>query len=193
MMKNKILISHDRYLYHALEEFVPELQYLNINGSNPVNIDALWQGDSCFLLVDNRVPFYFIEKFRALLIDKKIKVDVTVLEMKGAIYFRKGYEHYKKIDMRGGVSACRDVITASLCGDDFSEMKNFSWQKRFIRGVDLELMRLTQDGVSIAFIAEQFRMSVKRVYFHRERFYRDLGFDSYNQACIFVIHNGLLN
>ena len=192
-MNSKILISHDRFLYHALEELIPNLQHMSVDCIDGLDMDAFWQGDECYLLVDNRMPFNFVEKVRALLLDKKVKVELIVLEMKGAIYFRKGYEKYKKIDMRGGISVCQDVIAACLHGGNFSEIKNIAWQKRFIRGIDLELMRLIQAGESLALIAKQFRMPVKRVYFHRERFYRDLGFESYNQACIFIIHNGLLD
>jgi hypothetical protein len=62
----------------------------------------------------------------------------------------------------------------------------------YLDHLDKELFRMGLEGFDIQKMSKQYKCSDKRMYFRREQIYKNLGFDSFNKACVFVLQNNMV-
>ncbi|MFP2693929.1 hypothetical protein ACLETS_23165 [Enterobacter ludwigii] len=188
-MVEKILISKDNYLFGALKEFIRDLNFFNNESTYSFIEDFSFNGKNLCVLVDNRVPFIFVKKFMFFLMELGYKVKIIVLVMREVAFYKKGFHRIEIFDMRREFNSCANSIISSI--EKTMQMKKITGFMSMpnINELDLDIFELSKSGMDIREISSRLNMPVKRIYFHRERLYKGMGFSNYHQSSIFMLRN----
>jgi hypothetical protein len=185
-----LILTKDRYLFQALNALINGVQWVRDSERSDF-IDELYQGEYR-ILIDNRIPYIEYENLRSHLNKNNSGVDCILLEMRNAIYFRQGYRYIKKIKMTYSVKELARALQSK-----FRERKYFPNDKQksircYLTNLDKKMIIMAINGVHTKNIGKVCKCSDTQLYYRRGKMYRMLGMVSYNQACVFILQNKLV-
>jgi hypothetical protein len=185
-----VIITHDYYLFLALRMIISELHWVRPDLCNVC--PAYDFNDECCLIVDSRIPFSCFEKIRGHLNTYQLGKDCILLEMRRCFLFSRGYRHIKRVRMALSFDEVKKTLMTKISERMFFPSEKMPKLSTYLSHLDKELFRMGLKGFDIQKMSEKYNCSDKRMYFRREQIYKNLGFDSFNKACVFVLQNNMV-
>jgi|GEM_PF-2273347 hypothetical protein len=186
-----LLLTQDAFLYIALSNILPGLKWVQ-TFSQSKNIIPRVAERFC-ILVDNRTPYIDFEMICEQFNKSHTGGDCILLELRHGPYLKKGFDKIKKIDMRLNTKAVEQALSARMCEKKYFPPENVRKIESYLNESHYIIMSMGLEGMSIRRIAEIFECPNNQLYIYREQLYKDLGFNSFNAACVFLLQNKLLS
>ena len=185
-----LIITHDYYLVLALRLIISELHWAHPEKCNEcLTCDF---NEECCLIVDSRIPFSCFEKIRGHLNKHQLGKDCILLEMRRGFLFSRGYRHIKRVRMELGFEEVRKILLKRISDERFFPTERVPKLSTYLSHLDKELFRMGLRGLDVQRMSREYSCSDKSLYFRREQIYKNLGFDSFNKACLFVLQNNMV-
>jgi len=185
-----VIITHDCYLVLALRLIINELYWVRPELCN--DYPTCDFNDECCLIVDSRIPFSFFEKICDHLNTYQRGKDCILLEMKRGFLFSRGYRHIKRVKMALSFDELKKALLTKINEKSFFPSEKMAKLSTYLSHMDKELFRMGLQGLHMQEMSKEYNCSDKRMYFRREQIYKNLGFDSFNKACVFVLQNNMI-
>ena len=186
MATTMLLVTQDRYLFQGIKVFYPDIMQLH-------SIERmLFEGDAdeFSVLIDSRAPLSF---YKHLILDAaqaKKRICCIVLDMR----HREG--HLLSLNWFLNMSPIPENMTALFTL--FLEVKGKRLTKAWLRNLRLSsyekmMIRRLNTGKAMGEIASELNTSVKSLYRKRIELYERYGLDNFNEVCLFIFKNSLLD
>ena len=186
-----VIVTNDYYLFLAMRLIVSELHWLRPERCNEYPTCDF--DDECCLIVDSRIPFSCFEKIREHLNTYQLGKDCILLEMRRGFLFRRGYRQIKRVRMTLDFEEMKKTLLKKISERSFFPSERVPKLSTYLSHLDKELFRMGLEGFDIHEMSKEYNCSDKRMYFRREQIYKNLGFDSFNKACVFVLQNNMVD
>lgn len=185
MATSMILVTQDYYLFQGVKNFFPDIIQLDSSGKTILDNEV----DEVSLLVDSRSPLCHYDYLVMEAAQSRKRICCIVLDM------RHREEHLLSLKSFLNMSLS-PADMATLFGL-FLEMKSKRLTKEWFDDLRLSLseqlmLRLLGAGMTMEEVAVNLNTSVKSLYRKRTALYERLGLDNFNEACLFIFRNKLL-
>jgi DNA-binding CsgD family transcriptional regulator len=181
-----LLVTQDRYLFQGIKSFFPDIVLLHSTEGEIFDSD----GNEYSVLVDSRAPLCLSEYLMLSTASHGKRVSGIVLEMR----YREAHllnlkwcmdMAMARTDMAAMFGLFLETKGNRLTREWFDEIR-LSEQER-------QMLILLREGKSMEEAAEALALSVKSLYRKRIELYERLGLSNFNEACLFIFKNGLLD
>lgn len=181
-----LLVTQDHYLYQGIKKFFPDIALMH--SIDPGILDG--NRDEYSVLVDSRAPLRLSEYLIFDAAGAGKRISCIVLEMRHRETHQQSLKWCMDMslactDMAAMFSLFLDVKGNRLTREWFYEIR-LSEQER-------AMIVLLRDGKSMEQVAGALSLSVKSLYRKRIELYERLGLFNFNEACLFIFKNGLLD
>lgn len=182
-----LLITQDYYLFQGVKVFYPDIiQLYSINRT-------LFAGDAdeYSALIDSRAPLHFYEH---LMLDAALtrkRISCIVLDM------RHREEHLLSLNFLLNMSSMSTDTDIAALFTLFLELNSKRLTKEWLQNLRLNMqekviLQRLNAGMTMDEVAAELNTSVKSLYRKRIELYERLGLDNFNEACLFIFKNKLL-
>lgn len=186
MANSMILVTQDHYLFQGVKNFFPDIIQLDSSGKAILDNEV----DELSLLVDSRSPLCHYDYLVMEAAQSRKRICCIVLDM------RHREEHLLSLKSFLNMSLS-PADMATLFGL-FLEMKSNRLTKEWFDNLRLSMteqlmLRFLGAGMTMEEVAVNLNTSLKSLYRKRTALYERLGLDNFNEACLFIFKNKLLD
>ncbi len=185
MATTMFLVTQDHYLFEGVKVFFPDIIQLHSIAHKIFESDV----EEFSVLVDSRAPLHFYDYLIPGAAEKGKRICCIVLDM------RHREEHLLSLKWFLNMSLTpTDMANLfSLFLDVKSKRLTREWLRNFsLKPQEHMTLTLLRAGMTMEQIAEVLNTSVKSLYRKRIELYERLGLANFNEACLFIFKNRLL-
>lgn len=180
-----LLVTQDHYLFQGIKIFFPDIIQLSSVDRTIFDRGA----DEFSILIDSRSPLCFYEYLILDAIKARKRICCIILDM------RHRDEHLLSSRWFWNISLTPSDMATLF--NLFLDVKSKRLTREWFRNLRLSaqehiMLRQLKAGITMEEIADELNTSVKSLYRKRIELYERLGLANFNEACLFIFRNKLL-
>ncbi len=180
------LVTQDHFLFQGIKSFFPDIVLLHSIDRGIFDSSS----DEYSVLVDSRSPLCLSEYLMFDAANAGKRISCIILEMRNRETHQLSLKWcldmaLARTDMAAMFGLFLDVKGNRLTKEWFNEIR-LSEQERM-------MLLLLREGRTMEEVAVALELSVKSLYRKRIELYERLGLSNFNEACLFIFKNGLLD
>lgn len=182
-----LLVTQDIYLSRGMREFFPELIWLKSIDRSIFDSDI----NEYFVLIDSRVPLWLYDYLICDAARMRKIVLCIMLDMRNQ--GQKSQLLTLKF-MRTSLASLDMVSLFRLLADINGKVFNTVWLNELrLSTYEIKLLQLLKNGMTMEEAARELDISAKGLYRMRTELCERLRVENFNEACLFVFKNKLLD
>ncbi|HCT5823243.1 TPA: EAL domain-containing protein [Citrobacter sedlakii] len=193
--KKIFLLSYDICLFSGIKSWLPNLVLVDVQSVTNERQQHLPQYQSCLLIIDNRLPLFFVNKWIQQNSSLFNHIHSIVLKMSKHDCFHRGYENVDTIDAKLGVNIVINALHKKALASHEStfSLENLSVAHFRLTHFEKEMLNASFSRGELNNFCVANAVSPKALYRYRDKINARLGFRCFNESVIFLSRNGLLN